>query len=291
MIVPGMLECVPNFSEGRDRSKVERIVDAIAGVAGVKVLGWESDEDHHRSVVTFAGEPASVVEAAILAVGKAVESIRLEDHAGAHPRVGAADVVPFIPLAGSGMENAIGAAHRAGGEIWRRFGVPVYFYGAAARRAGRERLEKVRRPGFDGEPPDVGDIATHAAAGASVIGARDFLIAYNFELETSDVEVAKAVARKIRASSGGFAHVKALGLYLAAKGRAQVSMNLTRYRETDLDALFAAIEEEASRHRVRVGPGELIGFAPRGAVDKHPAFFRRAANFSEARVIETALET
>jgi glutamate formiminotransferase len=284
-----MLECVPNFSEGRDRDTVRAIVDAIRSEAGVRILGWESDSDHHRSVVTFAGRADAVVEAAVRGAGRAAELIDLRKHEGVHPRVGSADVIPFVPLAGSTLDDAIAAAHRAGEEIWRRFGVPVYFYGAAARRPTRQRLELVRRSGFDGAPPDVGDIAAHLTAGASVVGARGFLIAYNVLLETPDTAVAQAIARRIRESSGGFKFVKAIGLHLATQSRAQVSMNLTNFAETPLEEVFRSIEHEAARAGTRVHSCELIGFIPQQAFDAAPAFFRRAANFEESRIIETHL--
>jgi glutamate formiminotransferase len=284
-----MIECVPNFSEGHDAGKVEAIVRAIAEVPGVSVLGWEFDGDHNRAVVTFAGEAPQVAEAAIRAAGKAAELIDLRLHQGVHPRVGAADVVPFVPLEGATMADCVTIAHRAGQEIWSRFGVPVYFYGAAARTATRQRLERVRRPGFDGQPPDIGNIAAHPSAGAAVVGARNFLIAYNVLLSTSDVAAAQTIARKIRESSGGFPYVKAMGVRLASQNRAQVSMNLTNFAETDLEAVYCAIESEAKRLGASAGPGELIGFIPRRAYEHAPAFFRRADNFNESRIIENRL--
>jgi len=284
-----MLECVPNFSEGRDPAVVRAIVEAIAREPGVRVLGWESDEDHHRSVVTFAGHNDAVIEAAVRGAGKAAELIDLRKHVGVHPRVGAADVIPFIPLAGSSMDDAVAAANRAGGEIWKRYGVPVYFYGAAARRPNRQRLELVRRTGFDGVPPDVGDIAAHPTAGAAVVGARGFLIAYNVLLDTPDTAIAQAIARKIRESSGGFKFVKAIGLHLKTYDRAQVSMNLTNFAATPLEEVFRTIEHEAALAGTRVHSCELIGFIPQAAFDAAPEFFRRAENFIPTRIIETHL--
>ena len=279
-----MLECVPNFSEGSDAAKVRAIVDAIQSAEGVKVLGFESDADHNRSVVTFAGAPEAVVEGAIRGAGKAAELIDLNAHKGVHPRVGSADVIPFIPLEGSTMEDAAEAAHRAGEEIWRRFGIPIYFYESAARRPERRRLERTRRAGFDGAPPDIGDLASHPRGGASMVGARGFLIAYNADLRTADLGVAQAIARKIRESSGGFRFVKAMGLYLASRGRAQVSMNLTNFVETDLNAVLRAIEQESP-----VAECELIGLIPRHAFEMFPDFFRGASNFDESRIIENRL--
>jgi glutamate formiminotransferase len=284
-----MLECVPNFSEGRDIATIRAIVDAIGSAPGVVVLGWESDADHNRSVVTFAGSAEAAVEGAVRGTGKAAELIDLNRHEGKHPRVGAADVIPFIPLDGSSMEDAVAAAHLAGAEIWRRFGVPVYFYEAAARLAERKRLERVRRAGFDGRPPDIGTLVCHATAGAAMVGARGFLIAYNVDLETPDRMVARAIAGAIRESSGGFRYVKAMGLYLPSRNCAQVSMNLVNFAETPLEELFHAIELEAERLGTRVAGCELIGFIPRAAREMHPDFFRRAGNFDESRIIENRL--
>jgi len=284
-----MLECVPNFSEGRDSAVVRAIVDEIAQAPGVLLLGWESDTDHNRSVVTFAGPSDAVLEGAVRGAGKASELIDLPAHKGAHPRVGAADVIPFVPLGGSTMQDAVAAAHRAGEEIWRRFGVPVYFYEHAARSPERKRLERVRRKEFDGAPPDVGNLAAHPRAGASMIGARGFLIAYNVLLATRDAAIAQTIARKIRESSGGFPHVKAMGLYLASRDCAQVSMNLTNFAETPLDRVYDAISSGAREHGTEAVCGEIIGFIPRRAYEMAPQFFRRAENFEESRILETRI--
>jgi glutamate formiminotransferase len=284
-----VIECVPNFSEGRDPKVVEAIARAIAQVEGVVLLGFESDADHHRSVVTFAGEPEAVMEGAIRGVGQAAELVDLRRHVGVHPRVGAADVVPFIPLQGSTLADCVGIAHRAGAEIWRRFRVPVYFYEAAALIPSRRRLEKVRRAGFDGLPPDIGDIAEHATAGAAVVGARNFLIAYNINLATRDAAIAKAIAVKIRESSGGFKFVKAMGLHLASPDCAQVSMNLTNFAEIPLDALYETVGREARRLGTAIVESELIGFIPQAAFEQAPEFFRRTRGFDAARIIENRI--
>jgi glutamate formiminotransferase len=284
-----MIECVPNFSEGRDVAKMRAIVAAIEQVASVRVLGWESDVDHNRSVLTMAGDPEGVMEAAIRGVVKAAELIDLNQHQGVHPRVGAADVVPFVPLEGSSMEQCVDIAHRAGEQIWRRSGVPVYFYESAARLPSRRRLENVRRRGFDGLAPDVGSIAAHMTAGASIVGARGLLIAFNVNLSTTDTEKANAIARGIRESSGGFRFVKAMGRYLASRGCAQVSMNLTNFAETPLDRLETAIYEEAARLSTAVESLQLVGFLPRAAYQMAPEFFGRAENFDESRVLENAI--
>jgi glutamate formiminotransferase len=286
-----VIECVPNFSEGRDESKVRAIVDAIAAAPRVKILGWESDVDHNRSVVTFAGEPADVMEGAIRGAGKAAELIDLNHHQGVHPRVGAADVIPFVPLQGGTMEQCVAIAHQAGEEIWRRFGIPVYFYESAARRENRKRLERVRRSGFDGAPPDIGDIAAHPMAGASVVGARGFLIAYNVNLGTQDANIARHIARKIRESSGGFRFVKAMGLYLPSRNCAQVSMNLTNFAEIPMEQVYQAVTNEAAALGTAIRSSQLIGLIPQRAFDLAPDFFRHAANFDATRVIETQLKS
>jgi glutamate formiminotransferase len=285
-----VIECVPNFSEGRDGAIVSAIVEAIRETPGVLLLGWESDSDHNRSVVTFAGPEDAVVQGAIRSAGKAAELIDLSRHAGQHPRVGAADVIPFVPLQHATLSDCVRAAHRAGRELWERHRIPVYFYEAAALTPGRQRLEKVRRSEFDGLPPDVGDMSAHPNWGASMVGARNFLIAYNVLLETPDIAIARAIAKKIRASSGGFPNVKAIGLYLAADDRAQVSMNLTNFAETPLDKVLAAIDSEAQRLGTRAAQGELIGFVPRRAYEMFPTFFKRAANFEPSRIVENRIE-
>jgi glutamate formiminotransferase len=286
-----VIECVPNFSEGRDAAKVRAIVAAIESAPGVLLAGYESDQDHNRSVVTFAGEPEAVLEGAIRGVGKAAELIDLNTHRGVHPRVGAADVIPFVPMEGATLADCIVIAHRAGEEIWRRFGVPVYFYEAAARIPERKRLERVRRRGFDGKPPDIGAIPAHASAGAAVVGARDFLIAYNINLATPDPAIAQAIARKIRESSGGFPFVKAMGRYLASRNCAQISMNLTNFAQTPLDLVYKAIADEAGRNATSIASSQIVGFIPRRAFEMFPEFFRRAENFDESRVIETRIAT
>ncbi len=268
---------------------LRRIVEAIGGADGVLVLGWEMDRDHNRSVVTFAGAPDAVVEGAIRGAGRAAELIDLSRHEGVHPRVGAADVIPFVPLEGGTMEECVEAAHSAGREIWERFQVPVYFYESAAKMVGRRRLEKVRRAGFDGLPPDVGDVAAHRKAGASVIGARHLLIAFNINLATRDVSIARAVARKIRESSGGFPFVKAIGLPLASRDCVQVSMNFVNFDQTPFEEVWDAVVDEARRLGAGVASSQLIGFVPRRAFDQAPEFFGRAENFDESRILETRI--
>jgi glutamate formiminotransferase len=282
-----VIECVPNFSEGRDETVVRSIVEAIGSAPGVLTLGWEMDRDHNRSVVTFAGPPEAVIEGAIRGVGRAAELIDLRRHEGVHPRVGAADVIPFVPLDNGTMEQCVDAAHLTGQEIWNRFRVPVYFYESAAKMESRKRLERVRRPGFDGFPPDIGDVATNPPAGAAMVGARGFLIAFNVNLATRDVEIARAIARTIRESSGGFPFVKAIGLPLASRDCAQVSINFVNFVETSFDDVWAAVVQEAARRGTSIASSQLIGFVPRRAYQLAPEFFRRAENFNESRILET----
>jgi glutamate formiminotransferase len=283
-----VIECVPNFSEGRDEGVMQSIVDAIGSVHGVLLLGWEMDRDHNRSVVTFAGEPDAVVEGSVRGTGRAADLIDINLHEGVHPRVGAADVIPFVPLDGGTMEQCVEAAHLAGREIWSRFHVPVYFYESAAKIPGRERLERVRRPGFDGLPPDIGDAAA-SKAGAAVVGARGFLIAFNVNLATRDIEIARAIARKVRESSGGFRFVKAIGLPLASRDCAQVSMNFVNFAETPFDDVWDAVVREAARLGTSVASSQLIGFVPQRAFEQAPRFFERAENFDESRILETRI--
>ena len=246
------MECVANFSEGRDLGAIDAIQSAIGGL----LLDRTMDADHNRSVLTFAGPPEEVAEAAIRAVGKAAELIDLNAQRGGHPRIGAADVVPFVPLEGISLQECAQLAAAAGEEIWRRFRVPVYLYEAAARRPENARLENIRRGDFEilreevksnpARRPDIGGPLLHATAGATVLGARKFLIAFNINLATADLSIAKAIARKIRQSSGGLPCVKALGIMLHSRNQAQVSMNLTDFEVTPVNVVIDAVEREAA---------------------------------------------
>ena len=263
MSVSPILECVPNFSEGVDADTVRHIVAAMH-IDGVRLLDYSLDKDHHRSVVTIAGEPAAVVEAAIRAAGVAAHLIDLTKQTGVHPRIGAADVVPFVPVSGITLAQAAMLARQAGLQIWRRFGVPVYFYGAAAARPDRVQLEDVRRGQFEGlkqaalvdsaRRPDVGGPELHTTAGASAVGARTFLIAYNVYLAPgADISHARAIAREVRASSGGMQGVKALGLM--ANKRPQVSMNITDFHLTPMPSVFASLQRLAANHGTSIVEG------------------------------------
>jgi glutamate formiminotransferase/formiminotetrahydrofolate cyclodeaminase len=294
-----VIECVPNFSEGRDGAKVDALIQAVRSVAGVIFLDRELDADHNRSVLTFAGPPEAVAEAALRAVGKAVELIDLNHHTGVHPRIGAADVVPFVPVEGVTIEECVRIAERAGEEIWRRYQVPVYLYEAAARKPDRVNLENIRRGQFEGlreevgtnpeRAPDIGEPRLHATAGATVVGARKFLIAYNINLGTPDVSIAKRIARAIRYSSGGFRYVKAMGVPLASRNLAQVSMNLTDFEQTPIQRVFETVRAEAERYGVAVVGSEIVGLIPKKALEMAAEHFLRVENFRPAVVLENRL--
>jgi len=264
-----LIECVPNFSEGNDSATLRAIEDAIACVPGVLLLRAERDVDHNRSVVTFAGEPAAVAEGALRGIAKAVERIDLRMHKGVHPRIGAVDVVPFVPLDGATLADCVEIAHQTGRAIWEQLGVPVYFYEAAARTPDRAPLENCRRGGFENAklPPDLGGPDLHPTAGACVIGARNLLIAFNINLQTADVGIARSIARTIRASSGGLAFVKAMGVKLASRGLAQVSMNLTNFERTGLDQVYDAVRAAAQNMGVSIAGIEIIGLVPKKAIE------------------------
>lgn len=294
-----LIECVPNFSEGRNAETVEAIAAAIRSVPGVLLLDRAMDADHNRSVITFAGPPEAVAEAALRGVGRAVALIDLNRHTGVHPRIGAADVVPFVPMEGVTLEDCVRIARQVGEEIWRQFEVPVYFYEAARRRLDRADLANVRRGQFEGlceavevDPsrrPDIGAMRLHPTAGATAVGARKFLIAYNINLATPDVDIAGRIARLIRHSSGGFPCVKAMGVLLASRGLAQVSMNLTDFERIPVDCVFETVEAEAARCGVRIASSEIVGLVPEKAFDMAPEFYQRAVNFSPDILIESRL--
>jgi glutamate formiminotransferase len=284
------MECVANFSEGRDAAIVRAIEDAIAS-ARVLVLRSEMDADHNRSVITFAGAPDAVSEGALRGIAIAVERIDLRKHKGVHPRMGAADVVPFVPLEGSTLADCVAIARHTGEEVWKRFKVPVYFYESAAMGPDRRMLEYCRRGGFESPcvAPDLGGPELHPSAGACIIGARKILIAFNINLQTDDVKVAREIARTIRASSGGMPFVKALGLPLAARGLAQVSMNLTDFEQTPLHEVFDAVEREAAARGVAIAGSEIIGLVPKKALEDAAAHYLKCENFESGLVLENRL--
>src|SRR6202142_614490 len=264
-----LVECVPNFSEGADAGRVEAIVAAMRE-NGVHLLDWSMDADHNRSFVTIAGEPAAVVESAVRGAGKAAELIDLTRQEGIHPRIGAADVIPFVPITGVKLEQCVMLARQAGLEIWRRFGIPVYFYEAAAARPDRVNLEDIRRGQFEelrdaaqkdpSRRPDLGGPGLHPTGGACVVGARKFLVAYNIYFDSPDVAMARAIAKEIRAASGGLKGVKAMGVLV--HGRAQLSMNITDFEATPLSVVHRKVVSLAGKHKAGVGEGEIIGLIP-----------------------------
>jgi glutamate formiminotransferase / formiminotetrahydrofolate cyclodeaminase len=294
-----LIECVPNFSEGRDLAKVDALVESMNGVAGAWVLDRTSDPDHNRSVVTLAGEPEAVAEAAIRGVGKAAELIDMTRQTGAHPRIGATDVLPFIPLDGISMEECVALARRVGREIWERYRIPVYFYEAVATRPERVNLENIRKGQFEGllketlsdpdRSPDIGEPRLHPTAGAVAVGARKLLIAFNIHLNTNDVSIARKIAKAIRFSSGGLRHVKAIGVDLKARGLAQVSINLTDFEQTPLYRVFEMVKREAERHGCAVTGSEIVGLIPQEAIELSAEYYLQLENWSPARVLENRL--
>src|SRR5438876_1220494 len=299
MMKKRLIECVPNFSEGRDAAKVDAIVAAMSSVPGVYVLDREMDADHNRSVVTLAGEPDAVAEAALLGTGKAMELIDLTKHSGAHPRVGATDVLPFIPIEGVTIEDCVALARRVGNEIWKRYRIPVFFYEAAATRPDRVNLENVRRGQFEGlreelkknleRQPDVGEPKVHPTAGVTVVGARKFLIAYNVNRNTSDVGIANKIAKAIRFSSGGLRYVKSMGVELKARNLAQVSINLTDFEQTPMHRVYEMVKREAERYGAVPVGSEIVGLIPKKAIEMAADFFLQLENFSPAQVLENRL--
>jgi len=295
-----LIECVPNFSEGRDAAKVETLVSVMSSVPGVYVLDREMDADHNRCVITLAGDPDAVGEAAILGAGKALELIDLTKHTGAHPRVGATDVVPFIPVDGVTIEDCVALAKRVGNEIWKRYRIPIFFYEAAAARPDRVNLENVRRGQFEGlreelkknhdRQPDVGEPKVHPTAGVTVVGARKFLIAYNVNLNTSDISIANKIAKAIRFSSGGLRYVKSMGVELKARNLAQVSINLTDYEQTPMHRVYEMVKREAERYGAMPVGSEIVGLVPKKAIEMAADYFLQLENFSPAQVFENKLE-
>ena len=294
-----LIECVPNFSEGRNSTRIAALVAAMSGVRGAWVLDCHSDTDHNRSVVTLAGEPEAVAEAALRGVGAASELIDLNQHQGAHPRIGATDVLPFVPVEGVEMEECATLAHQTGRRIWELYRIPVYFYEAAALRPERSVLEQVRKGQFEGlrrdaprdarRAPDIGGPELHPTAGAIAVGARKFLIAYNINLNTQDAAIAGQIARAIRTSSGGLPAVKAMGIELVSRGLAQVSMNLTDFEKTSLQQVYEAVRSEAGRRGCAIASSEIVGLIPRAALDTTAEFYRSLGQFSPDQVLENRL--
>ena len=291
-----LVECVPNFSEGRDKARVDAIVAAMK-MDGVYLLDREMDADHNRCVITLVGDREAIQEAAIRGVGKAAELIDLTKHRGAHPRMGAADVVPFIPIEGVTIEDCVAMARHVGAEIWKRHQIPVYLYEAAATSPERLNLENIRRGQFEGireeigtnpaRKPDFGEARVHPTAGATVVGARKALIAYNVFLNTPDVDIAKKVAKAVRFSSGGLRYVKGAGFLV--RGLAQVSMNLTDFEQTPIHRVFEFVKREAARYGVAPVSSEIVGLIPKKALEMAAEWFLQVENFDSSLILENRL--
>lgn len=295
-----LVECVPNFSEGRNLETVRLIAEAISAVETACVLDRHVDPDHNRSVITFVAAPEHVVEAAFHGVKRASELIDMRRHEGVHPRLGATDVLPFVPVRGVTIDDCVALAHEAGKLIARELSIPVYYYESAALRPDRVNLEDVRRGAYEllreqivtdpGRAPDVGLPQIHESAGAIVVGARPFLIAFNVVLRSDDIAVARRIARTIRARNGGLPFLKALGFQLDTRSLVQVSMNLVNYRVTGMGDAYEAIRSEAASLGVEIESAEIVGLAPRDALDRGAEYFSKLENFSEATILENQIE-
>jgi glutamate formiminotransferase len=293
-----LIECVPNFSEGRNIETIRAIEKEIKSVEGVILVDQSSDIDHNRSVFTFVGEDVAVGEAILRAATTAVKCVDMGFHQGVHPRIGAVDVVPFIPMRDAGYENCIRLATQTAERLWDELGVPSYLYGLAAQKVSHSRLENLRRGGFERlievlpdaveRRPDVGGLVPHPTAGVCAVGVRNFLIAYNVELATQDLSIAQKIARRVRESSGGLPAVKALGLAIADRGRTQVSMNLTDFRQTALHIVFEIIQTETARLGIEIAGTELIGLIPQEALRGAPKEFQKT--FHANQILENRLK-
>ncbi len=294
-----VVECVPNFSEGRRQDVIDAIAGAILSVSGVTMLQCGGDADHNRSVVTFVGSPEVVADAAFAGIAKAAELIDLTKHKGEHPRMGATDVVPFVPVHGVEMAECVRIARKLGERVGSELGIPVFLYEEAATRPERRNLAKVRKGQFEGlrdaigadpdRKPDFGPEKIHPTAGATAIGAREFLIAYNVNLESNDLQLARDIANKIREARGGLPKVKAMGFEIAESGIVQVSMNLTNYKITPIRTVFDAIKKEAAAAGVKIRNSELIGLAPQAALPPGEPEYLKIEPFSEKMIVENNL--
>jgi len=291
-----LVECVPNFSEGRNSETVAALARAIETIETACVLDSHIDQDHNRSVITFVASPEKIVEAALRAVALAAELIDMRQHTGVHPRLGATDVLPFVPVRGVSMDECVALAHKAGARIWKELAIPVYFYERAALRPDRVNLEDVRRKGFEQlrdeigsiaeRAPDIGEAQVHESAGAIAIGARPFLIAFNINLRSDDLSVAQQIARAVRARHGGLPFLKALGFHLGTRGLVQVSMNLVNFETTGLAHAYNAVRQEAERLGVEIAGTEIVGLVPEAALDSRAEYFSLLENFDADAVIE-----
>jgi len=291
-----ILECVPNFSEGKNKDTINKVVEELRRVNGVNILDFSMDQDHNRSVITFIGTPEDVERGASAASDKALELIDMRKHSGVHPRNGAVDVVPFVPIKGVDMDEAIAVAHRFGRAFAERNNVPVYFYGGAALNPSRKRLSFIRKGGYEtlkdkiNDPlwlPDAGPAVFNPRSGATAVGARNPLIAFNINLATDNIDIAGRIAKSIRQSSGGLKHVQAMGVLLKSRNIVQVSMNLTNYKETSIRRVFDTVKEKARGFGVDILESELIGLLPRNALEGVTANYLQLRDFREERIIET----
>ncbi|MEW6733740.1 MAG: glutamate formimidoyltransferase [Acidobacteriota bacterium] len=295
-----IVECIPNFSEGRRPEVVDAIVAAIKSVAGVALLDREMDASHNRSVITFVGEPDACVEAVVRAASRAVQLIDLTSHKGEHPRLGAIDVVPFVPIAKVTMDDCVRLARETGRRMAEELKIPIYLYEAAATRPDRVNLADIRKGEFEGlrneittnpdRKPDFGEAKIHPTAGATVVGARPPLIAYNVNLATSDVGVAKKIAKVVRFAGGGLRYVKALGFELKERGIVQVSMNMVNFEGTPLFRAFEMVQREAERYGVNILSSEIVGLVPQAALNACSDYYLRLENFSEEQILENRLK-
>jgi glutamate formiminotransferase len=295
-----LIECIPNVSEGRRPEVVAAMADAVRRVAGVRLLDCSSDASHNRSVFTLVGDAAGVEQAVMALFERAVADVDLRTHRGEHPRLGAVDVVPFVPIEGATMADCVALAKKAGAAIAQRFQVPVYLYEEASADPARRNLEDIRRGEFEGLAakmatagwaPDFGPAVPHPSAGASVVGARMPLIAYNINLATDRIDVAKKIAAAIRQSSGGFRYVKAAGFKLEHRGIVQVSMNLTNYEKTPIFRVFETVKREAARYGVSILESEIVGLIPSAALAGAAEFYLQLEGFKPDQVLENKLRT
>jgi glutamate formiminotransferase len=295
-----IVECVPNFSEGRKRETIARLAKTIETVGSACVLDTHIDPDHNRSVITFVATAEMIVEAAVRAVTLASELIDMRHHTGQHPRLGATDVLPFVPVSGVTMDDCVRLAHQAGERIASELSIPVFFYERAALKPGRVNLEDVRRGALEllreqialepSRAPDLGPLRVHDTAGAIAIGARPFLIAFNINLQSRELAIARQIARSVRARQGGLPFVKALGFELSSRGLVQVSMNLVNYEVSGIRRAYEAVRSEAERMEVKIASTEIVGLVPENALDQTAEYFSKLENFTEDKILENQLK-
>jgi glutamate formiminotransferase len=293
-----IVECVPNFSEGRKPEVMEAVVDSVQKTEGVKLLDWSHDVNHNRMVVTFIGSPEAVIEGAVNSSKKAVELIDLNHHTGEHPRIGAVDVIPFVPVSGITLEECAQLAYQCGKRIYQELKLPVYYYEAAAKTPNRKNLSNVRNIGYEKlkvevktpeRYPDEGEPQLHPTAGAVVIGARPFLVAFNINLHCSDIKIAKAIANRVREARGGLKNVKALGMELKDRGMVQVSMNLVNCDETPIYRVIELVKAEAKRYGVTAAETEIVGLVPLKYLTETAIYYMQLEGFKTEQILDTRL--